>query len=188
MIRWMSCYQRWKFLRLKEYVHFSWKFVSQENSRFYVNVEMDGWSAYWSHEVHLQIFGRRNSLHHVLHLHQFYSLTRALINRFHPSLCMLNKTATLAREFKLRIPDVNVKQARDEAEHLYIRRFSLQYLHSLTIGVYQVNFSPCHHICKIRCTKMRVKFPIIIQTSLNPAFSMYAFIPHFIELHSTSCG
>lgn len=97
---------------------------------------------------------------HVLHLKEFYLIAGALLNKYRISLQMVNKSVPLAQELKGRIIEVNVVQARVEAENLARRngmweilneghvhefpRLELEYIKQITHGPYQLKLAPAY--------------------------------------------
>ncbi|KMQ84797.1 vacuolar protein sorting-associated protein 13c [Lasius niger] len=97
---------------------------------------------------------------HIRHLHDFYLIAAAIINKYHPPLIMEQASAEAASEMIERSLMPNVIQARVEVDNLRLRRgqwmrlndnvvpdfpiLTLDYLRHLTIGVYQVNLAPSY--------------------------------------------
>lgn len=98
---------------------------------------------------------------HIIHLNDFLKIAGAIINRYHVNIYMEDVTIPLARELLNRIHDVNLMQARVEAENNLRRRngnwnilnennfpqfprLDMAYLKELTIGTYQINLSPAY--------------------------------------------
>lgn len=97
---------------------------------------------------------------HVVNLGDFYRIAGALINRFHRLITMPGTNIQFARRILERFNDVNVIQAKVEAEnlqnrigrwvqldHTHVRNFprlTMEYLKDLTIGVYQIQLSPSY--------------------------------------------
>ncbi|XP_063373452.1 uncharacterized protein LOC134661345 [Cydia amplana] len=95
------------------------------------------------------------------HLNDFLKIAGAIINRYHVNIYMEDATVRLARELLNRIHDINVMQARVEADVNLTRRnanwnllnenhfpqfprLDMAYLKRLTIGIYQINLSPAY--------------------------------------------
>lgn len=94
---------------------------------------------------------------HLHHLGEFYNIAGALINRYHPLILMDGANTELARELLDKSREVNIVQARVEAERMCYRnaqwvhlhegqlrdfpRLALECLRDLTVGIFQVSLA-----------------------------------------------
>lgn len=97
---------------------------------------------------------------HIPNLGDFLRIGGAIINKYHGAIAMPDADVELAERMLNRAKEVNVVQARVEAEGLRQRRgrwenltamhvplfpnLTLEYLHELTYGTYQVGLSPSY--------------------------------------------
>lgn len=94
---------------------------------------------------------------HLHHFGEFYNIAGVLINRYHPLILMKGVNAELARELLDKSREVNIVQARVEAERMCFRnaqwihlhegqlrdfpRLALECLQDLTVGIFQIRLA-----------------------------------------------
>lgn len=107
-----------------------------------------------------KFFANRISTAHVRNLSDFLKIAGAIINRYKQRITLPNRNAAFARGVLGRADEVNIVQARVEAEGLRNRRarwralnqehfqlfprLTVEQLHDLTFGTYQILLSPSH--------------------------------------------
>lgn len=107
-----------------------------------------------------KFFAHRISTSHVRNLSDFLRIAGAIINRFKERITLPNRDAAFARAVLEKAEEVNVVQARIEAENLRTRRarwrplnqehfplfprLTAEQLHDLTFGTYQIYLSPSY--------------------------------------------
>ena len=107
-----------------------------------------------------KFLAQRISIVHASHLGDYLKIAGALLNRYHPSIDMVEANAELANNILMRRQQINHLQIRAEAENWHLRRaqwvpvniadvpnfphLQLNYLKDLTVGTYQIKLAPSY--------------------------------------------